>query len=87
MNEWCSNPDSAKVKYGDISQWNTGAVSSMKGLFKKKFECTPKQFLVRERVRKFKLNLVEKKSVTYSIMDAGYNSFSTAYRDKRINNF
>ena len=34
-----------------------------------------------------KLNLVEKKSVTYSIMDAGYNSFSTAYRDKRINNF
>ena len=80
-----SNPNVANLS--EISKRFNYSRSHLTRLFKKKFECTPKQFLVRERVRKFKLNLIEKKSVTYSIMDAGYNSFSTAYRDKRINNF
>ena len=80
-----SNPNVANLS--ELSKRFNYSKSHLTRLFKKKFECTPKQFLVRERLRKFKLNLIEKKSVTYSIMDAGYNSFSTAYRDKRINNF
>ena len=38
VNEWCSNPITAKSKYGDISEWNTSAVTSMKELFKNKEE-------------------------------------------------
>ena len=38
VNEWCANPDNAKSKYGDISQWDTSAVTSMKEVFKDKKE-------------------------------------------------
>ena len=38
VNEWCSNPIIAKSKYGDISEWDTSAVTSMEGLFKDKKE-------------------------------------------------
>ena len=38
VNEWCSNPLTAKSKYGDISEWDTSAVTSMEELFDYKTE-------------------------------------------------
>ena len=38
VNEWCSNPITAKSKYGDISEWDTSAVTSMEQLFEDKEE-------------------------------------------------
>ena len=32
VNEWCLNPKTAESKYGDISEWDTSAVTSMKEL-------------------------------------------------------
>ena len=33
VNEWLSNPITAKSKYGDVSEWDTSAVTSMERLF------------------------------------------------------
>ena len=38
VNEWCSDPITAKSKYGDISDWDTSAVTSMEHLFDDKEE-------------------------------------------------
>ena len=38
VNEWLSNPITAKSKYGDVSEWDTSAVTSMKELFNDKEE-------------------------------------------------
>ena len=38
VNEWCFDPITAKSTYGDISQWDTSAVTSMKDLFNEKEE-------------------------------------------------
>ena len=29
VEEWCSDPNAAKSKYGDISHWNTRAVTTI----------------------------------------------------------
>ena len=31
---WCSDPDNTAIYYGDISTWDTSAVTSMKNLFR-----------------------------------------------------
>ena len=38
VNEWCSDPVTATSKYGDISAWDTSAVTSMEELFNDKGE-------------------------------------------------
>lgn len=38
VNEWCQDPRAAQDKYGHISDWNTKAVTDMKGLFDKKYD-------------------------------------------------
>ena len=36
VNEWCEDPATAEVKYGQISKWNTSMVTNMKDLFEGK---------------------------------------------------
>ena len=38
VNEWCKNPENAKIKYGPINEWNTSNVTNMKNLFKNKLK-------------------------------------------------
>ena len=37
MNDWCANENSIRSKYGDINSWDVSKVTSMKYLFKNKY--------------------------------------------------